>query len=83
MKVNYNGKVNVVSISDIKVGETFLTERKSRKDEMAVYMKIDSNSGILKREGFSHHAVNLTTGQIRHFCSEHFVEKINAEVEIK
>lgn len=70
MKIATNSvKVNEVKIDDILVGETFVVERKSRKDEIGYYMKIDRNSGLVWKGTSTpqYVAVNLITGQLRAF----------------
>ena len=41
--------INKVAISELKVGETFTSIRKSENNEMAVYMKVDKNSGVFQK----------------------------------
>ena len=75
--------VNKVSISKLNVGETFLAIRKSEKDEMAVYMKVDKNSGVFittAHPEYSDFAVNLESGQIRKFSHSVLVTPISLKV---
>lgn len=74
MKIATNSiKVKEVKIDDIPVGETFVVERKSRKDEIGYYMKIDRNSGLVWKGTSQYFAVNLLTGQLRAFPFEAMV----------
>lgn len=79
MKVNYDNKLIGTAIKDILVGEVFLTDRKSTK-ERGLYMKIDSNSGLVKRGYNTCYAINIETGQIRSFIYNAPVTKVVAEV---
>lgn len=72
--------VNTVAISQLKVGETFITIRKSEKTEMAVYMKIDRNSGVFVKTQNLNFAVNLESGQVRKFPSSDLVTPISMKV---
>ena len=72
--------VNKVSISKLNVGETFLAIRKSEKTEMAVYMKVDKNSGVFIKPAYSDFAVNLESGQVRKFSHSDLVTPISMKV---
>ena len=76
--------VNKVSISKLNVGETFLAIRKSEKTEMAVYMKVDKNSGVFIKTAYpaaySDFAVNLESGQVRKFSHSDLVTPISMKV---
>ena len=76
--------VNKVAISELNVGETFLAIRKSEKTEMAVYMKVDKNSGVFIKTAYpavcSDFAVNLESGQVRKFNQSDLVTPISIKV---
>ena len=71
---------NKVAISKLRIGETFLAIRKSENNEMAVYMKVDKNSGVFIKTGYIDFAVNLESGQVRKFCSSDLVTPISMKV---
>ena len=72
--------IDKVAISKLKVGETFLAIRKSENDEMAVYMKVDKNSGVFSKIAYTDYAVNLESGQVRKFPSSDLVTPISMKV---
>ena len=71
---------NKVAISELKVGETFISIRKSENNEMAVYMKVDKNSGVFSKIAYTDYAVNLESGQVRKFPSSDLVTPISMKV---
>ena len=81
MKVNFN-EVNAVKVGEIFAGRTFIADRKSC-DEKGLYLKIDQNSGLVKKNYTDVFAVNLETGQLRLFTHDYLVEKVEAEVFLK
>ena len=81
MKVNFN-EVNAVKIGEIFAGRTFIADRKSC-DEKGLYLKVDQNSGLVKKNYTDVFAVNLETGQLRRFAYDGLVEKMDAEVYLK
>lgn len=82
MKVNYTQEITGTPISQLNVGDTFLSKR-SRTDEEQVYMIVDVNCGVFL-ENFKGYvmAVNLSTGQIRRFTPSARVISIGAEVNV-
>lgn len=81
MKVNFN-EVNAVKVGEVFAGRTFIADRKSC-NEKGLYLKIDKNSGLIKKNFDDVFAVNLETGQLRRFAYETPVEKTEAEVFLK
>lgn len=81
MKVNFN-EVNAVKVEEVFAGRTFITNRKSCS-EKGLYLKVDQNSGLIKKFSNDVFAVNLETGQLRRFAHDHLVEKVEAEVFLK
>jgi hypothetical protein len=81
MKVNFN-EVNAVKVGEIFAGRTFIADRKSC-NERGLYLKVDKNSGLIKRDYDDVFAVNLETGQLRRFSHDYLVEKVEAEVFLK
>lgn len=79
MKIELAGNKGT-AISQLKVGDTFLAIRKSEKTEMAVYMKIDRNSGVFVKTQNLNFAVNLESGQVRKFYSSELVIPISMKV---
>lgn len=80
MKVNFLKK-KTLNVGSLKVGETFLTRRRTSKED-GLYMVIDSNSGLTSTSVNSTLAVNLESGQLRKFTNVYEVEPIEAEVSI-
>lgn len=80
MKVNYGSELGT-EIRNIPVGEVFFAERKSVK-ERGLYMKVDGNSGIVPKKCSMCYAVNLETGQLRHFSYDAPVTRAKAEVNL-
>ena len=72
--------INKVAISELKVGETFTSIRKNEKTEMAVYMKVDKNSGVFSKIAYTDYAVNLESGQVRKFNQFDLVTPISMKV---
>lgn len=81
MKVNFN-EVNAVKVGEVFAGRTFIANRKSC-DEKGLYLKVDLNSGLIKKDFNDVFAVNLETGQLRRFSIDYLVEKVEAEVFLK
>ena len=81
MKVNFN-EVNAVKVGEVFAGRTFIANRKSC-DEKGLYLKVDQNSGLVRKNYTDVFAVNLETGQLRRFCYDCLVEKTEAEVFLK
>ena len=79
MKIELAGN-NGTAISQLKVGDTFLAIRKNEKTEMAVYMKIDKNSGVFIKAAYTNFAVNLESGQVRKFSSSDLVMPVSTKV---
>ena len=81
MKITNTNKVQMKSIKEILVGNTFLAERKEKREGMGIYMKVDGNNGVFS-PCYSNKcwAVNLATGQMRPFDAFAMVEPIEAEV---
>ena len=83
MKITNTNKVQMKSINEILVGDTFMAERKDKRDGVGVYMKVDGNNGVILGTYSSPKrcfAVNLATGQMRPFDTFAMVEPIEAEV---
>lgn len=80
MRVNYEKELTT-EIRNIPVGEVFFADRKSIK-ERGLYMKVDGNSGIINKRASINYAVNLETGQLRHFSFEALVIRAKAEVNL-
>ena len=81
MKVNFN-EVKAVKVGEVFAGRTFIADRKSC-DEKGLYLKVDQNSGLVKKNYTDVFAVNLETGQLRRFSHDYLVEKVEAEVFLK
>ena len=81
MKVNFN-EANAVRVGEIFAGRTFIADRKSC-NERGLYLKVDQNSGLVKKNYTDVFAVNLETGQLRRFTHDYLVEKVEAEVFLK
>ena len=81
MKVNFN-EVNAVKVGEVFAGRTFIADRKSC-NERGLYLKVDKNSGLVKKNYDDVFAVNLETGQLRRFSNDYLVEKAEAEVFLK
>ena len=64
MKINFENEVVGTPIRDIRVGETFFTQRRSVK-ERGLYMKIDGSSGLVRNRCGHSYAINLASGQLR------------------
>ena len=81
MKVNFN-EVNAVKVGEVFAGRTFIADRKSCS-EKGLYLKVDQNSGLVKKISSDVFAANLETGQLRRFAHDCLVEKVEAEVFLK
>ena len=81
MKVNFN-EVNVVKVGEVFAGRTFIADRKSC-NERGLYLKVDQNSGLVKKNYTDVFAVNLETGPLRRFHHDYLVQKVEAEVFLK
>lgn len=67
MKIEIKDNRKMVTIGQLRVGETFSSPRKSTKEkEDGYYMIVDKSSGILYN-GRSIIAINLESGQLRKF----------------
>lgn len=82
MKVNFDIKNEEVAIRTLRVGDSFLADRKSMK-ETGLYMIVDKNSGLIKADFGNIIAANLVSGQLRRFDSNTIVEPVKAEVNLK
>ena len=79
MKINFENEVVGTPIRDIRVGETFFTQRRSVK-ERGLYMKIDGSSGLVRNRCGHSYAINLASGQLREFEFDIYVDRVSAEV---
>lgn len=67
MKIDIKDNRKMVPISQLRVGETFTSPRKSTKEKKdGYYMIVDTNSGILCAVK-NIVAINLESGQLRKF----------------
>ena len=73
---------NMVNIDSLECGAAFLTKRKSRADEIGIYMVVDRSSGLTPQINNKILAVNLATGQLRQFPLDFPVEPVDADVVI-
>ena len=79
MKINFENENVGTPIRNIRVGETFFTQRTSVR-ERGLYMKIDGSSGLVRNKCGRSYAINLASGQLREFDSGYYVERVLAEV---
>lgn len=79
MRINFGTEVAGTPIRNISVGETFFAQRNSVK-ERGLYMKIDGNSGLVRKKCGCSYAINLASGQLREFESDIYVDKVLTEV---
>lgn len=83
MKVNFNIENERVAICTLKVGDSFLAQRKSIK-ELGLYMIIDQHSsGLIAANPYKIITVNLISGQLRRFNNDDIIEPVKAEVNLK
>ena len=67
MKIDIKDNQKMVPINQFRVGETFISPRKSTKEkEDGYYMIVDRSSGIICN-GKDIIAINLESGQLRKF----------------
>ena len=69
-----------VTITELKVGETFISIKKNEKTEIGIYMKVDRNSGVFVKTQDLNFAVNLESGQVRKFYQSDLVTPISIKV---
>lgn len=68
MKIEIKDNRKMVTVCQLRVGETFSSPRKSTKEkEEGYYMIVDKSSGILCNGGKNMIAINLESGQLRKF----------------
>ena len=84
MKIKAAKNPNLVELSTLVVGETFLAKRSSGEGT-ALYLIIDKNSGLFRNGNLTGAklAVNLETAQVRRFSDCEPVEKIDCHVQIE
>lgn len=84
MKIKSAKNPNLVELSNLVVGETFLAKR-SNSEEIALYLIIDKNSGLFRNGNLTGAklALNLVTAQVRRFFGCELVERIDCYVQIE
>lgn len=84
MKIKLAKNSNLVELSNLAVGETFLAKRSNTK-EIALYLVIDKDSGLFRDGNLNGTklALNLITAQVRRFSGCELVEKIDCYVQIE
>lgn len=84
MKIKAAKNSNLVELSSLVVGETFLAKR-SNSEEIALYLIIDKNSGLFRNGNLNGAklALNLVTAQVRRFSGCELVERIDCYVQIE
>lgn len=79
MKVNFNNDNITDRISNVPIGSTFLDTRRS-KNEMGVYMRIDTNNWTIYQKSETVLAINLESGQLKKYKRNDIVTPVKAEV---
>lgn len=82
MKVNRLNENEKTSIRNIAVGSVFSAARSSIKDEIGIYMKINMGNKSSNSDSISVLAINLETGQVRHFSPYTKILPRKAEVSV-